>query len=618
MKESSANVEQERNAKANSHAAFTEGAQTTQSTSDRGGEEIESSEIPQQPKDRTHCFCPLLAKSHGEEAAVIFQGLGYKIAKSKKIRNGRKWHYDTLVALERRWPYLRDSGIGGILDRCSRSGEVFKGRFNKWTPDRTNWYSMREDLVKRAMQKGGKLWFDVPAAVKCHSIVAGTLYQNIRYQLLVFLADNEEFTETPYWRINKAALARLLPWSLSTIKRQWQSLIDAGLIVQHPSRSHEYTVANVDDLVVPEEMKKFCDKRTSFKTGSSTEMDNGSSTEMTGSSTELIGSSTEKNGSSTVSNTHYKPFTKTIHKHHSPHASRDVCGVDENAADAAKASAHQDTGYEHCSDTEDVSEQGRLTPRFVPRYKPQSLAELRHLIDVLTPRVSDQEKEVIKGWAQGFALAFVTTELSTADQRQFNAPKDADQLVRALSALAFQTVEEHGLYCGWSEEARDLSFVRELEILTGAFLLFSRKEDEVHAQFATRWSAVWNTYVEIPLLGDQEDASAEDKADSLMHEIDYYNRHGWPTYAGDDVEFFVKPNLALRTSAMAFFQDNPNLLTSDVSRVLCDCIEVLCLSSQPKGFDPLFFSRKGSKPTFLFKHWDTITEELEGAEEMAA
>src|SRR4051812_15589073 len=90
-----------------------------------------SSEIPQQSKDKAHCFCPKLAKDHGGEAAVILQGLGYKVAKSKKIKDGRKWHYDPLRVLEAKWPYLKDSGIHGIIERQVKAGNIFTSRYNK-------------------------------------------------------------------------------------------------------------------------------------------------------------------------------------------------------------------------------------------------------------------------------------------------------------------------------------------------------------------------------------------------------------------------------------------------------------------------------------------------------
>ena len=62
--------------------------------------------------------------------------------------------------------------------------EVFKDKFNKKGFDRTVWYSMPEHLLKRALEKKGKVWFDVSVAMRCHSIIAGTLYQNLRYHLL--------------------------------------------------------------------------------------------------------------------------------------------------------------------------------------------------------------------------------------------------------------------------------------------------------------------------------------------------------------------------------------------------------------------------------------------------
>src|SRR4051812_36884870 len=92
-----------------------------------------ASAIPQQTQDKAHCFCPKLAEQYGEETAVVLQGLGFKISKSKKVRDGRKWHYDNLKTLQQRWPYLSDSGIHAILERQVLPGNVIKGCYNKWS-----------------------------------------------------------------------------------------------------------------------------------------------------------------------------------------------------------------------------------------------------------------------------------------------------------------------------------------------------------------------------------------------------------------------------------------------------------------------------------------------------
>src|SRR4051812_18896099 len=100
--------------------------------------------------------------------------------------------------------------------------------------------------------------------------------------------------------------------------------------------SKDYTIIDVNDLVVPERMKK-----KAHQIGSSTDK-NGSSTETrTESSPETNGSSAEEDGSTTDDITHYKSFERTIHKDHSLTAARSVRGACVNPAGADDAFVHK-------------------------------------------------------------------------------------------------------------------------------------------------------------------------------------------------------------------------------------------------------------------------------------
>ena len=580
MKKGSGNVEQESTAKANNA-------------------EESGAAIPQQPKDKAHCFCPLLAKEHGEETAVVLQGLGYKIAKSKKVLDGRKWHYDTLEALEKRWPYLSDSGIGGMLDRQAAKNNVFKDGYNKASFDRTNWYSMTDALVSRALEKDGKLWFDVHAAVRCRSIIGGTLYQNLRYHLLLFLADHPEFTGTPYCKINKAALARVLPWSLSTIKREYKELIKAGLIVAKSKRSKEHTITNAADLVVPNGMKKHLHANKSV---SSMEMGIGSSMEMTGSSTEQIGSSTEQNGSSTENYTHYKPFERHIHKHHSPAAAPAVCGVDVDAADAA---VHSDISKS--SATVPVKENPTLGISSLP----QDIKDIQARIQSLRTKHRDTSDIVPPDYPQELAMQLVTdsrlsfSALETGWTSIVPAP-----IIRAVSPLLLQICTEYAVGEQWTNDQSELVFYEALEIVTSAFLLNTVDATILEPQFHHIEEEVWNTYDVIPYREERTDAPAEAKARLLIADIKKHNQEGWPTLNDDGTTtYIIATSKRLEKTAVGFFQENAEFTSHNVWEMLASCVRKFTMEPAVGGFDKYWYSRKGVDPTFLFKNWNRIKAE---------
>jgi hypothetical protein len=609
-------VEQEQHAQANKFPAL---LKTDHGLNGLESSEEETSEIPQQTAGKAHCFCPILAREHGEEAAVIFQGLGYKIAKSKKVHEGRKWHFDTLETLEKKWPYLRDSGIHGILQRQEEKGNAFKGRFNKaYRLDRTTWYSVTDELVKRAMDQDGKIWFDVPVAIQCHSIIAGTIYQNVRYHLLAFLADNPEFRGVPYYKVNKAALARVLNRSLSTIKREFKELLKHKCISVNPKQSKEYTICNNADLVVPDAMQKHALKSGSSTegNGSSTEMGIGSSTDQTGSSTEQIGSSTEKNGSSAENNTHYKPFEKHIHKDHSPNASRGVCGECADAAGAAKESGHQHISDNTGSSTVPVKEHGVMPASDDITF--QSIRDIRKVTDALKGLLSDSERMKLSDEGIGVAHEVCTDKISSQELIAVWDAKTETEIIATIAPGVRKCAEDNAKGLGLSSRVQEIAFVEGLEFASEVFRLVHSESKVMLPQFKGRGDFIIQIHDEMKRADELTDISAHAKADLLIEAIRHFNKNGWPTYSNGNVEFTVSPSKAVGEAARAFLEAIPDLSADDVWKVLADCVEVFKLNDKPAKYDPLWKARNGIKPLFLFKFWDDIKAELAAAESLAS
>ncbi len=603
-------VEQEQHAQANNSIPA-----TAHEMNGAGSGEEETTEIPQQPKNKAHSFCPLLAKEHGEGTAVIFQGLGYKVAKSKKVHKGRKWHYDTLKALEKRWPYLTDSGIHAILQCQAEKNNVFKDSFNKLSFDRTTWYSMTEQLWKRALDEDGKIWFDVPAAVQCRSIIAGTIYQNIRFHLLSYLADNPKLKDAPYYKVNKSALARVLPWSLSTIKREINELLKHKFITLNPEEPKEYTICNKADLVVPDAMKKKALKSGSFmdKNGSSVEMGSGSSVELTGSSLDKSGSFMDKNGSEMDNNTHYKPFEKPFENTHSPYASRGVSSVSSNAADAADALTHSDITKDTGSSTVPVKEE--CEKAFVGF---NSIQDIRNSKDKIKAAFSDSELVDISMEAVGNSHWFATKKIDASLlQRALTASGEAE-IIAVIAPQLRSVAFSEGKECGWGDEACEVSFLGSLEITTEALRLRRSESKVVQPVLKDVSKHVSLVYEAIPELNDLTDLPAQAKADLFINEIRHSNKAGWPTYSNGDVKFTVSPSKAVGGAARAFFEANPELSVEDVWKVLADCVEVFKLNIKSGTYDPLFYARRGIKPEFLFKYWDETKAALDSADKLAS
>ena len=484
-------------------------------------------------------------------------------------------------------------------ERLAKDGKVVKDNFNKRSYDPTTWYSMPDHLVKRAFEDEGKYWFDVDVAIRCHSIVAATIYQHLRYQLLLFLADNPGSKGTPYYRVNKAALARIYPWSLSTIKRAFTILIDEKVIAVNPACAKEYAICHVNDLIVPEEM------RNNGKIGSTTEMGIGSSTEKSGSSTEQNGSTTEKNGSTTENYTHYKPLRKHIHKHHSPTAVPKVSGACADVANAANGSGHQDINQ--CFATVTGKENKAVHGDFIPT----SLKDLRSRIAAYGNKLSDADKELADN-STHLAECFVRNYLDYASLKLAATSSVPAEIISAIAPRLHDLVEEDGKEWGRSEEIIALSFYRNLELVVGAFLNYTKSDAYMMKHFGDLIDPVWEVYQAIPDPFTLTDVPAEDKADLVIDTIKSYNADGWPTGGDGDLPFNVDHSKQVHRAAVAFFQKNPKVSAKQVWLRLSDCIEVHELKPREsdQGFDEHFHARKGVNPIFLFKYWETICPRL--------
>ena len=626
IEQTSPHVEQNQHAPINKSEILA-GADTDGFNESGGTDERGLFEVPQQPQNKAHCFCPLLANEHGEETAVILQGLGYKVAKSKNVKERRRWFYDSLEQLEKRWPYLCDSGIHGIIQRQADKENVLKDGFNKKSYDRTTWYSVSDAITKRALEKDGKLWFDVPVAVACHSIIAGTLYQNVRFHLLKFLADNPDFTGTPYYKVNKAGLARVLPWSLSSVKRGFDDLLNRGLVGENPACSVEYTICNQADLIVPEGMKNKnvgSKKNHAFKSvsstetnGSSTEMGSVSSTEVTGSSTEQIVSSTDETGSSPENNTHCKLFEKHIHKDHSLTAALAVGGACVNAADAAEASAHQDISKEHGSGTVPIYE-ADLSSRCSASSTelPQTLEDIRLRITTLQKRISQDDQQRVADSIPVVVEYYLSETLTysiLAACLGASWASDIKQIIAHVVPDLHKCLMEEAASEAFDSDTTDLFFLRNLEIVVGVLANNRRNTKEVQEQFNHCWDALLSMEDFVPDPLDMKEAPKRHKASLFLAEIQRCNNEGWPTYRLENVKFSVSTSKQIKEAALAFFEEHPEISARDAWRALADCVEVKVLKEKPDKFDPFFFSRQGAFPLQLFKHWDRILPELSKA-----
>lgn len=530
-----------------------------------------------------HSFCPDLARQYGEYTAALLQGLSYKIAKSSKIKDGKQWHFDTLEALVERWPYLSQKGIAKALSAQVATGNVFKGNYNTMRIDRTCWYSVTEALKKNALSKSGKVSFDVDVATKTRSIVAGTLYHNLRFNLLCMLGDTPDFEGVPYHTVCKSALTKHLPFSLSTIKRGYKTLIKHRLISRNPATG-AYTLVDSDALIVPPSM---------IRTGSKVEMGanaSGSKVEMPGSFGEMPRSNVEMPGSKVETNNPLvTPFTNTVHKHHTPSASPDVVGVCSNSSCDTKQSSPD-----------------KSTSAPVPG-KETDLAELQQMIDCLITQTTKADFSFARDTAHDLANVFITDGMSTCDRFTCWKSTSHQQVAATVGESLKQFINEQN----FAPELIELIHLLALEAVSCVFSHSGKtgaRNDKFHADTVALADVLWDF---INNLYADDTLTADEKAELAADLINYHNKQGWQSFSGEALSRKVAITSATYDKLVGHFENNPDKSAQHLVDLLADCLDVAESTTAPAtGFDKLFNARRAGSLPFLFVHLEKVEAEL--------
>jgi len=103
---------------------------------------------------KPHSFCPIEAKQYSIEKAILLYNMRFWLDKNKanetnveKYIDGKYyyWTYNSSIAFEKLFPYLKASSIRRWLNELEKDGIIISGTFNKSNLDNTKWYSIKEE-----------------------------------------------------------------------------------------------------------------------------------------------------------------------------------------------------------------------------------------------------------------------------------------------------------------------------------------------------------------------------------------------------------------------------------------------------------------------------------------
>lgn len=97
-----------------------------------------------------HSFDVDLAVKYGLQEAIFLENLRFWILKNKAnnrhFYEGRYWTYNSAKAYAQLFPYWSKQQVERIIAKLKELGVIEIGHFSSNTHDRTNWYSLNEEM----------------------------------------------------------------------------------------------------------------------------------------------------------------------------------------------------------------------------------------------------------------------------------------------------------------------------------------------------------------------------------------------------------------------------------------------------------------------------------------
>lgn len=104
-----------------------------------------------------HSFNIEIAKEYGVEIAILLQNINHWVdknkANNKHFYDGKYWTYNSSRAFSELFPYFNQVKIKRLLQSMKKENLIYVGNFNKHSYDRTNWYSVNEELYFSIVQR---------------------------------------------------------------------------------------------------------------------------------------------------------------------------------------------------------------------------------------------------------------------------------------------------------------------------------------------------------------------------------------------------------------------------------------------------------------------------------
>lgn len=98
-----------------------------------------------------HSFNPFIAEKYGDREAIFINNMIFwtrtNAGNNNNYHNDRYWSYGTPEFFSKYFPYWSERKLKTIIENCVQKGALLKGNFNVKGYDRTNWYSLSDEVL---------------------------------------------------------------------------------------------------------------------------------------------------------------------------------------------------------------------------------------------------------------------------------------------------------------------------------------------------------------------------------------------------------------------------------------------------------------------------------------
>lgn len=92
---------------------------------------------------------PSLACAIGLNEAMVLQQIHYWLGNSRHVHDGCKWIYNSVAEWQTQFPFWSETTVKRTLASLESQGLVVTANYNKDRRDRTKWYSINYDALRR-------------------------------------------------------------------------------------------------------------------------------------------------------------------------------------------------------------------------------------------------------------------------------------------------------------------------------------------------------------------------------------------------------------------------------------------------------------------------------------